>query len=181
MQGANILLFITNKISRTDSKFLICFSPSKISALNYPARILLPANLFQFPVQNRPHNIVRSFLWRFLSDSSIIEGTHPHTRSPLFQGRQRKWIGSLRFVYGAFPSFSTSLDKYQSSDGGRALGSHPGLVSRCLYSRPARRGGGAAVAQRGDLGGAGNPACPKIAPAPRLPGSGTASIKLCFT
>lgn len=108
-QGANILLFITNKISRTDSKFLICFSPSKISALNYPERILLPANLFQFPVQNRPHNIVRSFLWRLLSDSSIIEGTHPPTHVPLppiFRGGKGKWIGSVRFVCGALPSFS---------------------------------------------------------------------------
>lgn len=58
MPGPNILLFVTNKISRTDSKFLICFSPSKMSALNYAERILLPANLFPFPVQNHPQNIV---------------------------------------------------------------------------------------------------------------------------
>ena len=62
MQEANILLFVTTKISRTDSKFLICFSPHKMSALNYAERILLPAHLFQSPVQNHPQNIVRGFL-----------------------------------------------------------------------------------------------------------------------
>lgn len=166
MPGPNILLFVTNKISRTDSKFLICFSPSKMSALNYAERILLPANLFPFPVQNHPQNIVGGCLQRFISGFlNHWRNTHTdtHTFPPSFGASKRKWIALVKCVYDAFPVLKAETS-ISHQTGKRVFRYHPGLASCFMNAVPPCVQVERAVAVCCDLRGAGSSACPKIAP-----------------
>lgn len=182
MQGTNILPFVTSKISEADSKFLICFSSSKMSALNYAERILLLANLFQFPTQNHHRTLPGASYSGSSQDSSVIGGTHmytwvhthTHARAlpPFFGENSGKCVGEVLCGVFLFQKLQWALVTDSEKRPSLALGQCPILW---MQVRPAWR-------RRGNLCMMWFKRCWKFclsknSPHTRLLSSGTLSIK----